>query len=176
MKALLVIDFQKAISFEPAAHALMETRDVLLQALETARSQGIPVVFVQHSEAGTPFERNTEGWEFFGGVAPLAGEAVVEKASCDAFRHTRLDEVLRSLGADTLIIGGYATEFCIDTSIRAAASKGYKTLVMQDGHTTRNREHLSATEIKKHHNWIWPNMANPAYEICLLPAADCFKA
>ncbi|WP_020592649.1 cysteine hydrolase family protein [Kiloniella laminariae] len=175
MKALLVIDFQKGISFDPAAHALAETRDVLRRALESARNEGIPVVFVQHGEAGTSFERNTEGWNFFDDVAPLAGEAVVEKASCDAFRHTELDEVLQSLGADTLIIGGYATEFCIDTSIRAAASRGYKTLVMQDGHTTRDREHLSAIEIKKHHNWIWPNMTNPEHEISLLPAVECFK-
>ncbi|WP_419905634.1 isochorismatase family protein [Kiloniella sp.] len=174
MKVLLIIDFQRAVAIEPKAHDFENVRAVLVTAVIKARSQNIPVIFVQHQEDKSPFAKGGEGWKLFEDLSPQLGDYLVAKESCDSFRQTELEQILAKLGADTLIIGGYATEFCIDTSVRAAASRGYKTIVLKDGHTTRDRDHLLAEDIKRHHNWVWPTMTNPEHEIQLLNIDECF--
>ena len=50
---------------------------------------------------------------------------------------------------------GSATDFCVDTTVRAAASRDYEVALIADGHTTRDRPHLEAAAIIQHHNWMW---------------------
>src|SRR3546814_9524216 len=74
------------------------------------------------------------------------------KTACDAFLGTRLEEMLRMHGATRLILAGCATDYCVDTTVRAALARGWRTTVPSDGHTTADRPHLSAAKIIEHHN------------------------
>ena len=56
---------------------------------------------------------------------------------------------------DRLVIGGYASDYCVDTTLRAAASRGLAVTVVADGHTTSDRAHLDAAAIVRHHAAIW---------------------
>ena len=69
---------------------------------------------------------------------------------------------LRQRPPGLLFVCGFATEFCVDTTVRAAASRGMDIVVLSDAHTTSNRPHLDAESIIAHHNWVWSNMAVPA--------------
>lgn len=60
--------------------------------------------------------------------------------------------VLSNHGIQQLIICGYATEFCIDTTVRSAAAHGYNIVLASDAHTTHDKDHLSAHIIRDHHN------------------------
>jgi nicotinamidase-related amidase len=51
----------------------------------------------------------------------MPGDETVDKQSCDAFRGTRLQELLQQSGIRRLWVGGYATEFCVDTLPAEAA-------------------------------------------------------
>jgi nicotinamidase-related amidase len=88
-------------------------------------------------------------------------DTVVHKRSCDAFLDTTLEQVLRESGIDRLIITGCATDYCVDTTVRAALARGWPTIVPSDGHTTADRPHLSATQIIAHHNAIWADFLAP---------------
>ncbi|MNE87205.1 Isochorismatase family protein [compost metagenome] len=60
---------------------------------------------------------------------------------------------------DRLLISGCATDFCVDTTLRSAASKGFDVTVLTDAHTTADRPHLNAEQIIEHHHWMWQHLS-----------------
>jgi nicotinamidase-related amidase len=52
---------------------------------------------------------------------------------------------------------GFATEFCVDSTLRNAASKDFAIVVVADAHTTADNPVLKAELIRQHHNWAWAN-------------------
>jgi nicotinamidase-related amidase len=52
---------------------------------------------------------------------------------------------------------GYATDFCVDATLRSAASKDYSVIVVADAHTTSDNPVLKADVVRRHHNWAWAN-------------------
>ncbi|MNI95871.1 Peroxyureidoacrylate/ureidoacrylate amidohydrolase RutB [compost metagenome] len=77
------------------------------------------------------------------------------KTKCDSFFKTNLEEVLKEKGIEKLTIVGMQTEFCVDTTIRAAFSKEYKNTFVRGCHTTFDTEVLKAEDIIKHHERTW---------------------
>jgi nicotinamidase-related amidase len=94
------------------------------------------------------------------------------KRACDAFYETDLAEVLRKRGATRLLVTGCATDFCVDTTVRAAASRDYEVVVVEDGHTTADRPHVDAVAAIRHHNWVWQNLIHPRRPVEVMPAAS----
>ncbi len=166
MDALLIIDFQRAVfQGSPATYRAAEV-GVTLDTLATRmRACGLPVLYLRHSDPGTLWDRSAAGWPIHELLAPKPGDEVIDKQSSDGFRDTRLAEILQQRAIGGLFIGGYATEFCVDSTIRAAASRGVRVVAVTDGHTTRDRESLNAPAIVAHHNWVWPRIANPGNPI-----------
>lgn len=58
--ALLVIDFQNAVFTEPAAYQADQMLARISDLIARARQAGMPVVYVQHDEAGTIWERGRD--------------------------------------------------------------------------------------------------------------------
>jgi nicotinamidase-related amidase len=170
MNALLIIDYQQAVFLgQPACHRSREVAAVLRTAAVRARALTWPVIFVRHEAPGTSWDRAAPGWQFGDAIKPGPGDEIVDKTSCDAFRGTDLQQLLYRRGIEGLYIGGYATEFCVDTTVRSAAAREYRTTVLADAHTTRDRPHLQAPAIIEHHNWIWSRIYNPGNPITVLP-------
>jgi nicotinamidase-related amidase len=161
--ALLTIDMQQG-SFTSAspkhdADALVERLNTLGDAV---RAVGGTVIFVQHDgPAGDPHHPDLPGWRLLPGLRVDGGDRFIRKRSCDAFLHTELDELLRARGIDRLIITGCATDYCVDTTVRSALAREYRTIVPVDGHTTSDRPHLSAVRIMAHHHAIWSDFIAP---------------
>ena len=83
---------------------------------------------------------------------------VVRKTLNDAFAETDLQATLQRLAADRVVIAGWATDFCVDTTVRSAVSRRYNVVVASDGHTLADRPHLDAPSVIQHHNWVWSNL------------------
>ena len=60
-------------------------------------------------------------------------------------------------GVTTLLLTGYATDFCVDATLRSAASKDFNVVVVADAHTTSDNPVLNAEIVRRHHNWAWAN-------------------
>ncbi|MFE2436561.1 cysteine hydrolase family protein [Streptomyces sp. NPDC059409] len=133
--ALLVIDMQNTTV--AMAHRAAETVAAIAGLSERARAAGVPVVTVRQRDEG--MVPGTEGWQVVPELAPREGEPVVDKATPDSFLGTGLDETLRALGVTEVIVTGFATEVCVDTTARQALSRGYDLVVVADGHTTSVR-------------------------------------
>ncbi|MFJ7234775.1 cysteine hydrolase family protein [Streptomyces tendae] len=133
--ALLVVDMQNTTV--AMAHRAAETVAAIAGLSERARAAGVPVVTVRQQDAG--MVPGTEGWRVVPELAPREGEPVVDKTTPDSFLDTGLDETLRALGVTEVIVTGFATEVCVDTTARQALSRGYDLVVVADGHTTSVR-------------------------------------
>lgn len=173
--ALLVIDFQHGLIVgPPAAHQADATLAVLNAAIGTARAQGWPVIFVRHEDADE-LPCDSGKWALHSGLDARSGDLYIAKTACDSFLDTPLQAELAARQVDSLWIGGYATEFCIDTSVRSAAARGYRVTVLEDGHTTQDRAHLSAGSIRMHHAWVWARLSAPG-PVTVQPLQRCLAA
>ena len=170
--ALLVIDVQRGL-FEPQpppadADAVVERINALSAK---AREAGMPVVFVQHERAGD-LEAESPGWALHPGLQVAEGDYRVRKATPDAFLRTGLDEVLSFCGVEGVVLCGYATEFCVDTTARSAAAHGYHVVLAADAHTTHDKAHADAAQIRAHHNATLPAIRSFGVSIRALPAGE----
>lgn len=167
--ALLVIDVQQGMFRDPLKpHRGDELIARIRDLQDRARADGIPVITIQHDGGpGDLLARDGSGFAVHPGVAPKPGEEIVVKTQCDAFLGTGLDARLRALGVGRLVVAGMQTEFCVDTTTRAAFAHGYKVVVAADAHSTFDSATLKAADIVEHHNTVLRSFATvaPAAEI-----------
>lgn len=175
MKTLLIIDMQNAFLANPAAPCF-DTDGVVERinhAASRIRVEGGKVIFIQHADGeAIP---GSDAWQILPALTRLDADGALHKLACDSFADTDLAAQLESSGTTHLYISGFATEFCIDTTVRAAASRGLQITVLSDAHTTANRPHLRAEQIITHHNWVWSCMDVPANAaLTTVPTAEAF--
>jgi len=179
--ALLIIDVQNAIvaglgtpERQPAIDAALNQTIGRLQVVQArARTAHIPVFMVQHDGGpGDPLARSSMGWGLRHEIAPMAGEAVIHKKSCDSFFGTDLDAQLRQRSISHLVIGGCMTQFCIDTTARRAVTLGYDVTLLSDGHTTADMGKLTFEQIISHHNAVLDGFDAGANAITLRPSGE----
>jgi nicotinamidase-related amidase len=168
--ALLVIDVQVALM--DGAWRADEVLTAIADLQSRARRAGAPVIFLQHNHARfEPMMKGAPTWAIHPRVGPLPGELVIEKTASDSFFETELHSELERLGVDRLVVTGAQTEFCVDTTCRAALSRGFAVALAADAHTTRDAVIPAATTIR-HHNHTLANLAHPHRAIAVAASAD----
>src|SRR5262249_34323607 len=70
-------------------------------------------------------------------VAPKPGETVITKAYPSSFEQTTLDAELKKLGITDLVVAGFMTHVCVNSTTRAAFNHGYRTTVVGNATATR---------------------------------------
>lgn len=140
--ALILIDIQndyfpggKGELVNPFAAA-----DHASQLLDFFRQQKWPTVHIQHiatRPGATTFLPETEGSKFHDSIAPRAGETVIVKHFANSFRETNLQEHLKGLFVERLVVCGMMTHMCVEACTRAAADSGYQVLLAADACATR---------------------------------------
>ncbi|SBS38888.1 Streptothricin hydrolase [Marinomonas spartinae] len=159
--AVLVIDVQ-SILFDPEPQPF-ESQMVLKKINEVtklARAKSVPVIFIQHEQPNSLIEYESGGWALQSSLVTQACDHFVRKTTPDSFLNTNLQNVLNELDVDSLIVCGYASEFCVDTTIRRAAGLGYSVTLVSDAHTTHDKKHASGAQIREHHNATLPNISS----------------
>jgi len=72
------------------------------------------------------------------------------------------------------VVCGYATEFCVDTTLRRAAGLGLTVTLAADAHTTHDKPHADGGQIRAHHNATLPAISSFGVKIAAVAAADLF--
>jgi nicotinamidase-related amidase len=75
-------------------------------------------------------------------------DIILEKPRFGAFYGTDLELVLRSLGIDSVIISGIATNVCCETTAREAAVRDFKVFFLSDGTGTAAMNGATADELQ----------------------------
>ena len=172
--ALIIIDMQQSAFVNAAPkHDSAGVIDRINQLADAIRGNGGAVVFIQHDgPPGDPFHPDHPGWRLIENLHRHPADTVIRKTSCDAFLDTSLDAFLRGRAIDRLVITGWATDYCVDTTVRSALARGYPTVVPSDGHTAADRPHLPAEKIIEHHNAIWADFIAPRGPAVVCPSSD----
>lgn len=129
---LIVVDVQVGVVKE-AWDAPRVVRNVA-RAVERARAQGVPVIWVQHSDEELPY--GSPEWQWVPELVPTPDEPLIHKHFNSAFEQTTLEQVLARLGATHIALAGAATNWCIRATAYAALERGYDLTLIQDAHTT----------------------------------------
>jgi nicotinamidase-related amidase len=133
---LLVVDVQASVMNE-SWDASRVIRNVS-RAVERARAQGVPVIWVQHS--GGDLAYGSPEWQLVPEMAPAEGEPVVHKRFESSFEQTTLEEQLANLGTTHIALAGAATNWCIRATAYGALDRGYDLTLVKDAHTTNTIE------------------------------------
>jgi ureidoacrylate peracid hydrolase len=82
--------------------------------------------------------QGTWGWQLVDGLEAGRQDLIVEKFRPDSFIQTNLDQLLRANGIETVVILGFITEGCVESTVRAASYRDYYTVVVRDGIASPN--------------------------------------
>ena len=134
--ALLVIDVQNGVV--EGAYKRDEVIANIETAVAKARSAGVPVVWVQHSDEELVLE--SERWQIVPELMPAEGESKVRKIYRSSFEATDLEEILAGLGVGHIYVTGMQTDNCVRHTTHAAQERGYDITVLADAHSTTGYE------------------------------------
>jgi nicotinamidase-related amidase len=159
MDAMLVVDMQVGLLNGEPKHDLRGVIDRINQLAEKVREKSGKVILVQHCGCkGDDFEPRTPGWALLPELLRDPRDVVVQKDLNDPFAGTDLQARLKEIAPDRVLITGWATDFCVDATVRSAVANHHHVVVVADGHTLSDRPHLDAISVIRHHNWIWSNL------------------
>ncbi|GAA3340957.1 pyrimidine utilization protein B [Amorphoplanes nipponensis] len=96
---------------------------------------------------GNAFVKGTWGAAIVDDLAPAEGDILIEgKRGLDTFASTNLDFILRSRGITTVILAGFLTNCCVESTMRSAYENGYRVITLVDC--------TAATSAEEHDNAI----------------------
>jgi nicotinamidase-related amidase len=129
---LVVVDVQVRVMSE-AWDAPRIIRNVV-RAVERARAQGAPVIWVQHSDEELVY--GSPEWQWVPELAPAEGEPLIHKRFNSSFEQTALEDQLAKFGATHIVLAGAATNWCIRATAYGVLERGYDLTLVKDAHTT----------------------------------------
>jgi nicotinamidase-related amidase len=172
--ALVLIEYQNEFTSEGgvlhgAVSAVMDKTGMLAKTVALVRAARAAGVAIMHAPItfapgygelsrhpygilkgvvdGNAFVKGTWGAAIVDDLAPQEGDIVIEgKRGLDTFASTNLDFILRSKGIETVILGGFLTNCCVESTMRSAYENGYRVITLTDC--------TAATSAEEHDNAI----------------------
>jgi nicotinamidase-related amidase len=152
--ALILIDIQNTyrrglMQLTNVEPAIVEAQKLLI----IARELNIPVIHIQHDAGvGSPYDVSADIGAIAAEVAPIAGEKVLVKNYPNSFVQTELDAELKSLGIKNIVLAGFMTHMCVNSTAHGAFNLGYACTIVASATATRpllsiNGKVLSAEEV-----------------------------
>ena len=158
--ALIIIDMQQAYF---AAGELQDARERLVarcnELIGEARRVGRTVIFVRTAHARTPdtwtlnmrddaqgylFE-NSDDVQFVEGLDVKEGDVSITKLRDSAFHGTILEQMLRELHAETLILAGVSTQSCILQTAADAYARNFRVILVEEAIGTHDSTYHEST-------------------------------
>ncbi len=157
--ALIVVDMQNAFCTDGGSCDQIGLDVTMLKAaiepcrrlIDGARAAGVPVIYTRYiyrsdyADGGIMLKyllpalgqsghlaAGTTDIEVVDEISPLDGDYVVDKNRPSSFYATGLEPILNGLDADSLVVCGVTTNCCVETTVRDASQRDYKTFVVTD--------------------------------------------
>jgi nicotinamidase-related amidase len=129
---LIVVDVQVGVVNESwDARRIVKN---VSRAVERARAESVPVIWVQHADENLP--KGSPQWQWVPELVPAEGELRIHKQFNSSFEQTQLESELATLGATHIVLAGAATNWCIRATAYGALERGYDITLVSDAHTT----------------------------------------
>jgi nicotinamidase-related amidase len=138
--ALIMIDCQN--TYRQGVMRLSGVEAALDEAsrlLAHARRLGRPIFHIQHDAGpGSPYDIHSDIGAISDQVAPLAGEPVIVKNYPNAFVGTDLEQRLQKSGIKSIVLAGFMTHMCVNSTARGAFNLGFQPTVVANATATRD--------------------------------------
>ena len=152
--ALLVIDAQRGVNLHQhwggsCGHRNNPDAELRIAELLAAwRGRQRPVYYTLHDsrEAASPLKLSLDSGQVIAGLEPQAGERVIVKDVNSGFVGTELELSLRRDGIGRLVVAGFFTNMCVETTVRGAGNMGFDTYLVHDACAAGNRVALDGRE------------------------------
>ena len=169
--ALVVVDVQVGVMRE--AWDAPRVIGNVARAVERARAEHVPVIWVQHADNELPAE--SPQWQWVPELVPAEGEPRVHKQFNSSFEQTNLQSELATLGVSHVVLAGAATNWCIRATAYGALERGYDVTLLSDAHTTetiqlQSGEAIEAADVIRELNIAMQWLAYPGRKNGTAPA------
>lgn len=138
--ALVMVDLQN--TYREGVMRLEGVEPALREAaalLGRARDAGIPILHIQHDAGpGSPYDVRAAIGRISDEVAPQGDEPVITKAYPSAFAGTDLQARLEAAGVKDVVLAGFMTHMCINSTARSAFTLGFRPTVVAAATATRD--------------------------------------
>lgn len=123
--------------------------------LDACRKAGIQVIYpriaslvadcrdvsIEHKRINLLAPAKSRAAEILDEIKPIENEIVISKGASGVFNSTAIDQILRNLNIDTLIMTGVVTNYCVETAVRDAGDRGYNVILVDDACAAMSEEH-----------------------------------
>ncbi len=178
--ALVIVDMIKDnVGTEKHHRVAREAREIvppLKQFIDYSRKENIPVIYANDSFLKGDFIfqggisehalRGTDGTRVIEEIAPEKGDYVMEKLRFSAFFRTDLDQVLRRMGVDTVLVAGISTMWCVLLTAADAVANDFFTIILEDLTACHDKE------VKRQVMDVYRNFA--LYPLLKVVSSDAF--
>jgi nicotinamidase-related amidase len=137
-----------------------------------ARKAGVPVVLIQHEEAGSPLAHGAAGWQLAEGLQTSPKDHRVRKTTGDSFYQTNLQRLVPVQDFERLVICGLQTDYCVNATVRQALKLGYDVVLAADAHSTVDNGNLTAEDIIAEHNKDLAHLTGSVARIDVVPTDE----
>jgi len=152
--AIIVVDMLKDNLKESARNPYYQEGKGIIpnlrRLLEEGRKRGFPIIFACDSflEGDFIFRgrmkvhslRGTKGAEVVDDLRPEPTDIILPKRRFSAFFKTDLDQTLRTLGVDTIVVTGVTVEVCVLMTAMDGLSHDFSVLLLEDCSASRSKD------------------------------------
>ncbi|MFG2941656.1 isochorismatase family protein [Streptomyces sp. NPDC048282] len=169
--ALLIVDVQNGVV--AGSHNRDEVIANINTLLARARSEAVPVIWIQHSS--DELKPDSAPWQYVPELVREATESLVHKRYGDSFEDTELESVLAEHGVGRVVVTGAQTDACIRSTLHGAMVRGYDATLVADAHTTEDLSPYGAPppqQVIAHTNLYWQWQEAPGRKGGTVDTAD----
>ena len=168
-RALLVIDVQKIYSLETSSYFVKNAQTIvenINRLIDSFHNQGEMIVYIRHehnpdgSDSGRmfdfageveniEFQQNSLEAEFIDELSIIKNAPVITKQRYDAFLGTELNKILKENDIEKVVICGFMTNYCCESTARHAHDIDYFVDFVIDAMGTPGTESLTPEETTK---------------------------
>lgn len=160
--ALVIVDMQNDFVREGAPMEVPDARQTIVQhrqLIDFFRQAGLPIIYTRflsgpnrtlmyewspqmeppllacrrgHKRYYADVDRTLDCAGVIDEIYPEPGDYIIDKYGYGAFHSTNMDDTLRSLGVESIILTGTVTQICVEETGREAFHHGYKTTMVSD--------------------------------------------
>ena len=156
---IIVVDMQVGLLDGTAKHDLDGVIGRINALAAMVRAGGGTVIWIKHCGRGDDgFAPQSAGSKLLPDLVQAAEDRVVEKTLNDPYVGTPLRQILAELAPRRVIVAGWATDFCVDATVRSTIAGDHHVVVASDAHTRSDRPHLDAPAVMTHHHFVWSGL------------------